>query len=230
MAAKDFKTKTRLLKKKSKDDVIQQQQLSTMFLIDHTVHQIEELEQIFQKDIETADIEVLLRLRSESATYVRKYEKIADNYKEVLKSPINDEDRMHDITTIGDRFERLSGLKQSFINSLNKEIENQEVDKLQRFTRTQLNIKLKRFNGYNSQIDFFTFKSNFEKVHLLSTPKKLLPDLLKNNFLKEPASTLVKHLEDIDMMDQIGISIWRPSNHAEEEDATPLQSRCDQIN
>lgn len=200
MAAKDFKTKTRLLEKKSKDDVIQQQQLSTMFLIDHTVHQIEELEQIFQKDIETADIEVLLRLRSESATYVRKYEKIADNYKEVLKSPINDEDRMHDITTIGDRFERLSGLKQSFINSLNKEIENQEVDKLQRFTRTQLNIKLKRFNGYNSQIDFFTFKSNFEKVHLLSTPKKLLPDLLKNNFLKEPASTLVKHLEDIDMI------------------------------
>ena len=221
MAAKDFKTKTRFLEKKSKDDVIQQQQLSII------VHQIE---QIFQKDIETADIEVLLRLRSESATYVRKYEKIADNYKEVLKSPINDEDRMHDITTIGDRFERLSGLKQSFINSLNKEIENQEVDKLQRFTRTQLNIKLKRFNGYNSQIDFFTFKSNFEKVHLLSTPKKLLPDLLKNNFLKEPASTLVKHLEDIDMMGQIGISIWRPSNHAEEEDATPLQSRCDQIN
>ena len=71
-----------------------------MFLIDHAVHQIEELEQIFQKDIETADIEVLLRLRSGSATYVRKYEKVADNYKEVLKSPINDEDRMHDITTI----------------------------------------------------------------------------------------------------------------------------------
>ena len=91
MAAKDFKTKTRFLEKKSKDDVIQQQQLSII------VHQIE---QIFQKDIETADIEVLLRLRSESATYVRKYEKIADNYKEVLKSPINDVDRMHDITTI----------------------------------------------------------------------------------------------------------------------------------
>ena len=35
---------------------------------------------------------------------------------------------------------------------------------------------------------------------MLSTPKKLLPDLLKNNFLKEPASTLVKHLEDIDMI------------------------------
>ena len=69
MAAKDFKTKTRFLEKKSKDDVIQQQQLATMFLIDHIVHQIE---QIFQKDIETADIEVLLRLRSESATYVRK--------------------------------------------------------------------------------------------------------------------------------------------------------------
>ena len=63
MAAKDFKTKTRFLEKKSKDDVIQQQQLSII------VHQIE---QIFQKDIETADIEVLLRLRSESATYVRK--------------------------------------------------------------------------------------------------------------------------------------------------------------
>ena len=58
MAAKDFKTKKRLLEKKSKDDVIQQQQLSTMFLIGYAVHQIEELEQIFQKDIETADIEL----------------------------------------------------------------------------------------------------------------------------------------------------------------------------
>ena len=37
MAAKDFKTKTRFLEKKSKDDVIQQQQLSII------VHQIEQI-------------------------------------------------------------------------------------------------------------------------------------------------------------------------------------------
>ena len=200
MAAKDFKSKARLREEKSKGDVSQQEQRSIIFLIDHIGRQMEELEQVFQKDVKTADIEVLLRWRSESPTYVRKFDKIADNYKEVLKSPIKDADRMHNISSIGDRYDRLSNLKHTFMNSLDEEIETQEVDKLRRFTKTQLNIKLERFSGYDSPTDFFTFKSNFEKVHLLSTPKKLLPDLLKNNFLKEPALTLVKHLDDIDVI------------------------------
>ena len=43
-----------------------------------------------------------------------------------------------------------------------------------------------------------TFRDNFEKIYIQSTPTTLLPDLLKNNFLWEPALTLVKSIENID--------------------------------
>jgi len=60
-----------------------------------------------------------------------------------------------------------------------------------------LNINLKKFNGYESTTDIFTFRSNFEKLHSRNTPKKLLPDLLINNYLGDPALSLVKGLTDI---------------------------------
>ena len=81
---------------------------------------------------------------------------------------------------------------------LEEQIEDQEIDKTKQFNKAQLNIKLDRFTGYDSKTDFYTFKTNFEKIHLQSTPRKLLPDLLKNNNLAEPALTLIKTLDDID--------------------------------
>ena len=42
------------------------------------------------------------------------------------------------------------------------------------------------------------FQSEFQKLFYKQTPTKLLPDLLKNNYLDEPALTLVKSLENID--------------------------------
>ena len=77
-----------------------------------------------------------------------------------------------------------------------------EIDKTRQFNKAQLNIKLDRFTGYDSKTDSYTFKTNFEKLHFQSTPKKLLPDLLKNNYLAEAALTLIKTQDDID-------TIWR---------------------
>ena len=120
----------------------------------------------------------------------------------MLRSPITDADKLFDIKTIEEQYESLSDLKQVFTKSLDEEIEDQEIDKTRRFNKAQLNIKLDRFGGYDSNTDFYTFKTNFEKLHLQSTPRKLLPDLLKNNYLAEPALTLIKTLDDID-------TIWK---------------------
>ena len=38
----------------------------------------------------------------------------------------------------------------------------------------------------------------FEKLYSKATPKKMLPDLLKNNYLADPALSLVKILDEID--------------------------------
>ena len=49
-------------------------------------------------------------------------------------------------------------------------------------------------------MDIYTFQSEFEKLYLKSTPRKMLPDLLKYNHLAEPALSLVKSLDNIDDM------------------------------
>ena len=73
-----------------------------------------------------------------------------------------------------------------------------ELEKRQKFDEKNLNIKLTKFIGYASSTDIFTFQSDFEKVHLRTTPKEPLPDLLKNNFLEDPALKMVKPLDEFD--------------------------------
>jgi len=46
----------------------------------------------------------------------------------------------------------------------------------------KLGSNLKKFSGYDSTSDIYTFISDFEKLHLRNTPKSLLADLLTNNY------------------------------------------------
>ena len=78
------------------------------------------------------------------------------------------------------------------------EMKKREILKQNKFKTFSLNIKLPKFSGYNSELDIYTFKSQFEKLHLKITPRQLLPDLLKNNYLVDPALSLVKRLDDIE--------------------------------
>ena len=81
---------------------------------------------------------------------------------------------------------------------LKKEVEERELDKHDLFKASSLNIKLSKYRGYDSNLDIYTFQSEFEKIYNRTTPKRLLPDLLKNNLLDGPALSLVKSVDDID--------------------------------
>ena len=59
-------------------------------------------------------------------------------------------------------------------------------------------------------------------MHLQSTPKRLLPDLLKNNFLADPALTLVESLNDIDL-------IWQRLSDAYGNPKIMLSKRLQQL-
>ena len=106
------------------------------------------------------------------------------------------------IRKAGQRFVDLDEQKQSFVFNLTKEISKRELDKLSEFKKKFLNIKLEKFTGYDGPIDFFTFKTNFEKMFDSFTPSHLLPDLFKNNYLAGPVLAMVKSTESI-------IEIWQ---------------------
>ena len=85
---------------------------------------------------------------------------------------------------------------------IKKRVDELELDKEDVFKASNLNIKLERFKGYSSPVDIYTFKSEFEKIYLRSTPRRMLPELLKNNFLGDSALSMVKSIDDID-------EVWR---------------------
>ena len=74
-----------------------------------------------------------------------------------------------------------------------------------------LKFELSRFKGYDSEMDIYTFKIQFEKLIKPYVQKRLLSDTLKLNYLSDPALGLVKSLEDTEeiwkrLMDSFGNS------------------------
>ena len=79
-----------------------------------------------------------------------------------------------------------------FKDNLQKEIDTRELKKEKSFDVSKLKIEIQKFKGYESKIDIYTFKEKFEKLCVKTTPKRLLPELLKNNYLEGPALDHVK--------------------------------------
>ena len=107
-------------------------------------------------------------------------------------------DLSNDIENNGNDYAKLTKQYSTYQKSLCRVIDEREIYKQRSFDESKLNIHLDKFSGYDSTVDIYTFQTNFNKLYLRSTPKKVLPDLLKNNLLKDPAFSLVKSLTDID--------------------------------
>ena len=105
----------------------------------------------------------------------------------MLQNPVQNVRIIQAIEEVGEQYELLLKLKSIYSKTLNGAIIDQDVYKQKLFDESNLNIKLEMFSGNNDEVDFYTFKSDFSKIYNKSTPKELLPDLLKNNFLKDPA-------------------------------------------
>ena len=115
---------------------------------------------------------------------------------------------MMDVTTNKTQFEAVterceSNLSANFlyVQRLDLEVKTmvktRQIEERKAFNWDKLSIKLLKFKGYK-RIDFYTFKSNFEKLYLKSTSAELRPDLLKNNFLDNPVLLLVKDVGNIE--------------------------------
>ena len=61
-----------------------------------------------------------------------------------------------------------------------------------------MKIELQTFNGYESEIDIYSFQIEFEKLFQSSVQRKFLPDYLKSNYLKGSALSLVKNMDNLD--------------------------------
>ena len=171
-------SKASLLEEKLKTQEVQKKQSATTFIISQIIRGIEDLEEENQKQPTEGSEDDLVKWQTSFRDSTALSEKIGENLSKLLQSPTFDPIRFPDITTVQNRYEKLCTSKRTFAKLLDDEITFREIDKNIRFNKSSLNINIEKFTGYDSKIDFFTFGSEFEKMYLQSTPKRLLPDLL----------------------------------------------------
>ena len=82
------------------------------------------------------------------------------------------------IKDVGNRYVKLDSMKHNFVKAVNDEVLKRKLDKDLHYNKLHLNIKLEKFRGYESPVDYYTFHDNFGKLYLQTTPTEFLPDLL----------------------------------------------------
>ena len=85
-----------------------------------------------------------------------------------------------------------------YLATLHQTIKDRDISERKLKNSAGLKIELKKFKGYESEMDVYTFRSAFKKLVEPNVQEILLPDVLKKNYLAGPAQTLVSKLENID--------------------------------
>ena len=158
----------------------------------------EELSREFSCKVNLKD-EKVSDMKQDLKENLRKFDSLSSKIKELYTIiPAWDLDQIESINQIKEKFQELTFRKNEFSKFIKEEYNRRELHKEEIFKTVNLNIKLPKFKGYDSQIDIYTFQLEFEKIYLRSTPKRMLADVLKNNHLDDPALSLVKAEKDID--------------------------------
>ena len=214
----------RLLKIKQNDISIVNQDThdrKVTFIIDEINHNIASLKSELTLDDDETDDEIFRR--KQELNQINKQFKLISSMLMELHGEVLNENAQGLVNQHNKRYEVLLELKAVYVKKINEEMKTREVDKKKIFNNSILNIKLSKFKGYESDCDIYTFKSQFEKLYLKSTPVDVLPDLLKNNYLDNPAAQLVKNVNNID-------EIWRRLTDAYGDQKTMLTKKLNHLN
>ena len=105
-----------------------------------------------------------------------------------------------------------------FLENLATVIKGRDISEAKLKNSKDLEIKLPEFRGYASDIDIFTFRSEFKKLVEPFLRKPVWATFLKNNALKGPAHSLVAKIDDIDI-------IWKKLTDSYGDTRTLLQNK-----
>ena len=193
----DISTKAR---KATEED--SQKKRSAEFLVNEVHRLTAELSTEFSKDV-SGDVsdEEIMRRKDDLPSNLLKLNQLSTKFQDCLEKIPESYDNKNDvIKEMNEKYEHLIREKELYEKFVQFQIVERELAKEKSFQVSSLNIKLQKFKNYDTEMDIYTFQSEFEKLYLKSTPRKMLPDLLKYNHLAEPALSLVKSLDNIDDM------------------------------
>ena len=85
-----------------------------------------------------------------------------------------------------------------FLQKLSKIVKDRDISERKLKNSAGLKIELKKFKGYDSEVDIYTFRSSFKKLIEPNVQENLWAEYLKKNYLAGAAQQLVSKIETID--------------------------------
>ena len=175
------------------------------FYINKINQLMKELNDEFKIKPNEIEDEHLLQMKNKIKENNNKMDRLSSRIKNLLSLKqawdLEQEEAIRNIYAV---YQRLITRKNEYCTFIKEECSRKELSKEESFKTSNLKIKLQKLRGYEFSADIYTFRSEFEKVNSRSTPRRILPDVLKNNFLEDPALSLVKSLDNIN-------EIWKRS-------------------
>ena len=113
-------------------------------------------------------------------------------------------------------------VRNSYFKELHSIVMKRDISEEKLKNLNSLDIDLPKFQGYESKMDIFTFRSEFEKLIQPKHQKRYWVDILKRNYLSGPAFVLVDKTEDID-------DVWRKLTEAYGNVKLLLQSKINSL-
>ena len=79
-----------------------------------------------------------------------------------------------------------------------REVTTRDISEEKIKNASLLGIELPKFSDYSSDLDFYSFKTKFNKLFSHKVQQSLLPEYLKNNYLSGQALQIVKEVYDLE--------------------------------
>ena len=152
----------------------------------------------FGKSFENTNDEEASRLNKEQPKQLNEFEEVVRLVKEILESGSVFPTKQREIQRIIARYEELAALKGDYMEKLKNKTSESEIDKISYSKKKRINIKLAKISGISSSLGYYTFKNQFDKLHLRTALKTMLPELLRNNYLEDLVLSLVKNIQGIE--------------------------------
>ena len=216
---KEFRKNIRCNESAAKLDKIKVDTEYFAFLKSELEEQIKNMKIEVDKVPATFEDDDLMLKKVQVADLQKKLEMFWNKILELMKMGIDS----RVVENVKTSYSELIASKDRYVDLLQSEVLQREIKKKENFKKSKLSIKLPKFSGYDSSTDIYTFQTDFEKIHLADTPSDIVPDLLKNNYLADPALSLVKSVEDIN-------EIWKRLKQAYGNPKILLQKKLRELN
>ena len=175
-------------------EAVQQKKQKLTFLCEDVGRLMTDLENKFCESLSEESNDESMRRKNDLPQHTKDVQMVS----KIIQDIVSAGETEAEVQRYRQRYEKLLSSKTAYVDSVHKEFDRREIEKGKSFKKSSLGIKLKPFKGYESVSDIYTFQDEFEKLHLRDTPSDSLPDLLKNNYLENPAKLLVKDVTDMD--------------------------------